>query len=234
MWVLSRDKQAVGDDVNSPVGHLREDRAQFQHLIFDKKWHYFGEADVCFLAVCEAGHFLALNQRLALWRLDVTQHAGGMTHYADWLTCGKEGLDQLDGVLVLGEIPHRTVAAWIEDGVEVFLPDAVQAKGLVELGFRSRVLLEPARKVGAEFGFVALGVERRPATLRGYERDLMSSILENVVRSSQLFEPEPSLATGVTQLIVGCQHHKYSHVLTPLLNSFWVRRPALPVPFAEP
>src|SRR5277367_569711 len=231
MWVLSRDKQAVGDDVNYPVGHLREDRAQFQHLIFDKKWHYFGEADVCFLAVGEAGHFLALNQRLALWRLDVTQHARGMTHYADWLTCGKEGLDQLDGVLVLGEIPHRTVAARIEDGVEVFLPDAVEAKGLVELSFRSHVLLEPQREVGAEFGFVALGVQRRPATLRGRERDPISSIFENVVGSSQLFEPEAGLATGVAQLIVGCQHHKYPHALTPLLNQLWFGRPALPLAF---
>jgi hypothetical protein len=58
----------------------------------------------------------------------------------------------------------------------------------VELSFRSRVLLEPARKVGAEFGFVALGVKRRPAALRGRERDLSPSFLENVVRSSGLFE----------------------------------------------
>jgi hypothetical protein len=54
------------------------------------------------------------------------------------------------------------MAARIEDGVEVFLFDAVKAKGLVELSFRSGVLLESERKVSAEFGFVALGVKRRP------------------------------------------------------------------------
>jgi hypothetical protein len=55
------------------------------------------------------------------------------------------------------------MAAWVEDGVEVFLPDAIKASGLVELSFRSRVLLEPLRKVSAEFGFVALGIKRWPA-----------------------------------------------------------------------
>jgi hypothetical protein len=53
------------------------------------------------------------------------------------------------------------MAARIEDGVEVFLLDAVKAKGLVELSFRSGVLLESERKVSAEFGLVALGVKRR-------------------------------------------------------------------------
>src|SRR5271154_5755587 len=215
MWVLSRDQQTIGDDVNLPVGLLREDGAQFQHLIFDKKGHYFGETDSFLLAVGEAGNFLALNQKLAVWRLDVTESAGGMTHYADRLTGGEEGLDQLDGVLVVGEIPHRAVATRIKDGVEVFVPDALEANGLVELSFRGRVLLEPSRKVGTEFGFVALGVERRPAALPGRERDLGSSVLENVVGGSELFEPEAGLATRVAQLIVGCQHHEYSHILTP-------------------
>src|SRR5580700_8789708 len=133
MWVLSRDQQTVADDVNRPVGLLREGRAQFQHLIFDKKGHYFGEADGFFLAVGKAGHFLALNRNLAVRRLDVTQRTRGMTHDGDWLTGGQERPDQLDGVLILGEIPHWAVAARVEDGVEVFLPDAIEANGLVEL-----------------------------------------------------------------------------------------------------
>ena len=72
MWVLSRGQQAVADDVNLPVGLLREDRTKFQHLIFDKKWHYFGEANGFFLAIGKAGNFLALNQNPAIRRLDVT------------------------------------------------------------------------------------------------------------------------------------------------------------------
>src|SRR6476620_10509139 len=140
--------------------------------MFDKKGHHFGEAHGFLLAVGEAGNFLALNQRLAVWRLDVTQRTRGVTNYGDWLAGGEEGLDQLDGALVFGEIPHRAMAARVEDAVETFLLDAVKANGLVELSFRSRVLLEPERKVSVELGFVALRVKRRSAALRGRERNL--------------------------------------------------------------
>jgi hypothetical protein len=68
-----------------------------------------------------------------------------------WLAGGEEGLDQLDGMTVFGEIPHRAMATRIEESVEVFLLDTVDANGLVELSLRSRVLLEPARQVGTEF-----------------------------------------------------------------------------------
>src|SRR5260370_14882742 len=211
MWILSRDQQAIADHVILPAGLLREDGTQLQHLVFDKKRHHFGEADLLFLAVGEAGNFLALHQKLAVRRLDVTQRTRGMTYDGDWLAGSKEGLDQLDGVLVLGEIPHRAVAARIEDGVEVLLPDAVEARGLVELGFRSRVVLEPARKVSAKLGLVALGVERGAIALRGGERDLGSGILENVVGSGKLLQPEACLSPGVTQLIVGRDNHQYLH-----------------------
>jgi hypothetical protein len=33
-------------------------------------------------------------------------------------------------MLIFGEIPHRAMAAWVEDGVKVFLLDAVEANGL--------------------------------------------------------------------------------------------------------
>jgi hypothetical protein len=202
MGVLSCDQQAVADDMRCPVRRLREDGAEFQHLILDKERHDFGEADFFFLAIGEAGHLLTLNHRFAVRRLDVTQCPRGMTHDADGLAGGKEGLDQLDGVLVFGEIPHRAVAARIKDGVEVFLLDAVKANGLVELSFRSRVLLEPERKVSTEIWFVALGIERRAAAFRRCERDLDAGVLENVVGSSEFFESEARFSSGVTQLIV--------------------------------
>jgi hypothetical protein len=70
-WILSRDQQAVADHVNSPICYLREDGAQFQHLIFDKEGHNFSETHLFLLAVGEAGNFLALNKKLAVRRLDV-------------------------------------------------------------------------------------------------------------------------------------------------------------------
>src|ERR1700730_9623658 len=114
MWILSRDPQAVADNVNLPIGLLREDGTQLQHLVFDKEGHHFGEDNLFLLAVGEPGDFLTLHQRLAFRCLDVTQRAGGMTYDGDCFAGGKEGLDQLDGVLVFSEIPHRTVAARVE------------------------------------------------------------------------------------------------------------------------
>ena len=72
------------------------------------------------------------------------------------LPAARKDFDQLDRVLVFGEIPHRPVAAGVENAVEVLLPDAVKANGLVELRFRGCVLLEPQCQVSADVRFVAL------------------------------------------------------------------------------
>jgi hypothetical protein len=55
-----------------PAGLLREDASHLEHLIFDKKGHHFRKANSFYLAVGETGNFLALNQKRAVWRLDVT------------------------------------------------------------------------------------------------------------------------------------------------------------------
>ena len=90
MRVLARYQQAVTDDVRRPVRLLREDSAKLQHFIFDKEGHDFGEADCFFLAVGEAGDFLALDQKLAIRGPNVPQRSGGMAHDADWFAGGDE------------------------------------------------------------------------------------------------------------------------------------------------
>jgi hypothetical protein len=57
------------------------------------------------------------------------------------------------------------VATRIEDGVEVFLLDAVQAQGFAKLGFCSGILFKSDGKVGPELRLVTLGVERRTTAL---------------------------------------------------------------------
>ena len=129
----------------------------------------------------------------------------------DWLAGSNKGLDQVDGILVLGEIPHRAMATRVEDGVEVFLLDAVEANGLIELSFRRGVLLEADREISTGFGFVALGIERRTAAFRRCERDLDAGVLENVVGSRRLFEPKSRVSPSITQLVVGCDNHQHFH-----------------------
>jgi hypothetical protein len=56
--------------------------------------------------------------------------------------------------------------------------------------------------VGLESRLVALGGERRLATLGRGQHDLRTGILEGVVRRGQLFVPEAGLAAGVAELVV--------------------------------
>ena len=127
------------------------------------------------------------------------------------MPAARKELDQFDRVLVLGEIPHRAVTARIEHRVEVFLLDAVETNGLVELRFRLFVAFEAERELGAVFGLVALGIERWPSAFRGSQRDINAGILEDVVGSGELFEPETCLASGVTELVVGSDNHQHLH-----------------------
>ena len=95
------------------------------------------------------------------------------------------------------------MATGIEDRVETFLLHAVEVDGLVQLSFRIDIVFEADRKVGPEFRFVTLGVERRTTAFRGCQRNLSPGILENEVGSSELFEPEARLSSCVTELVVG-------------------------------
>src|SRR5262249_58865201 len=109
------------------------------------------------------GHVLALDERLASRGLDMAQYAGGVADQGDELACGEEGFDQLDRILVFREVPHRTMAAWIEDGIVVFLFYAIEAQRLVELGFGIGVLLEATGDVGLKAGVWGLGSWDRAA-----------------------------------------------------------------------
>jgi len=112
------------------------------------------------------------------------------------------------------------VTAGIEDGIETFLFHAVKANSFVKLSFRSGVLLEPARKIGPEFGLVTLGIKRGTTPLRRGECDLSPRLLENVVGSGELLEPEAGLAPRVSELVVRSENHQNFHGLLLLLGEF--------------
>src|SRR5277367_2828054 len=101
-----------------------------------------------------------------------------MADNRDRFTSGKEGFNQFDRVGVFRQIPHRSMSAGIKDGVEIFLPDAVEANGLAELCFRGRVLFKPDCNVRTKLRLVALGVERRTAAFRRCESERSAGFLE--------------------------------------------------------
>src|SRR5262249_61876927 len=102
----------------------------------------------------------------------MAQRAGSVADKCNGFAGSEERFDQFDRVLVFCEIPHRAMAARIEDGVVVFLSHAVEAQRLVELGFGARILLEPMRDVSLKAGIFALRIERRGGGAAGCEGGL--------------------------------------------------------------
>ena len=64
-----------------------------------------GEADGLLLAIGEAGHIFAGDQRRAIRPHDIAQHARSVADEGDGLARRDEGSDQSDRMRILGEIP---------------------------------------------------------------------------------------------------------------------------------
>src|SRR5262245_19727072 len=76
--VLAGNQLAVPDRVNAPVLDLGEDGAEAHQLVLDEEGYHLRQAHLFFLAIGEAGHMLAVDERLVSRRLDMAQHAGGV------------------------------------------------------------------------------------------------------------------------------------------------------------
>src|SRR5262249_51870385 len=107
--------------MDAPVLDLGVSGAEVEQLVFDEERDDLGQANSLLLPVGEPSYVLALDQWLANGGLDVAQGAGGMTDQRHRLPGGEEGLDQLYGIGVFGQVPHRAVAARIEDSIVVLL-----------------------------------------------------------------------------------------------------------------
>src|SRR5688572_33442492 len=75
--------------------------------------------------------------------------------------------------------------------------------------------LEAVGELGLEARLVALRIQRRLAALRRRQDDIRARILELVIGSSELFEPEASLLTGVAELVMRGENHEDLHARLP-------------------
>ena len=62
--------------MNAPVLDLGKGGADPHQLVFDKEGHHIRQSYLFFLAIGEAGHGLAFDERLAVRRLDMAERAG--------------------------------------------------------------------------------------------------------------------------------------------------------------
>ena len=146
--------------MNAPVLDLGKGGTEAHQFVLDKEWRHLRQSYLFLLAIGETGHGLAWYPRLAVWSLDMAQRAGSVADQREGLADSQKGFYQLDRVLVFGEIPHWPMTTGVEDGVVVFLPNAIEAHRPVELGVGVGIRLEPAGEVGLKVRLVALGIER--------------------------------------------------------------------------
>src|SRR6202008_3512618 len=88
------------------------------------------------------------------------------------------------------QVPHRAVAAGVEDGVEVLGLDAVEANRCREPRLCLCIGFERTGEAALKVWLVALRIERRLAALRRGQHDLGAGVFERVVRGGELLEPE--------------------------------------------
>src|SRR5262249_43885243 len=117
------------------------------------------ECDCRFLAIGEARPSLAFHDWLAL-ELDTMEHAGRMADGSDRFAGTVEGLDEGNGTQILSQVPHRAVAAGIEDRVVVRGFDVAEPQGVCQHRLGCGILLETPRQFGLALRRVADRVER--------------------------------------------------------------------------
>jgi hypothetical protein len=112
-----------------------------------------------FLTVGEAGNTLSLHQRRAPVS-NVTEHTWGVTDEGNRLARIVEGLEQLDGILALCEVPRWPVAADVKHRVEIFRFHVGKFGRLGECLLRGRVFLEARLCGGLVVRQIAFGIDR--------------------------------------------------------------------------
>ena len=114
-----------------------------------------------------------------------------------------------------GKVPERPMPARVEDPVERCDIDIRKFLSRSQLRLRLAVFLVAFGRRGLCIGLVGLGIERRLAACGTGQRDLVSGVLENVIGSSELFEPEARLVACVAKLVVARQDHQDFHEFRP-------------------
>jgi hypothetical protein len=72
-------------------------------------------------------------------------------------------------------------------------------------------VLEALGHLGLGVRRIAFRIQRGLTTLGGGEDDFSASVLEDVVRGGEFFEPEAGGFAGVAELVVGCEHDENFH-----------------------
>src|SRR5258705_3889584 len=103
---------------------------------------------------------------------------------------------------VIGEIPQRAVATWIEGGIMVARRNARQHPGVRQLGLRVTVALKANSRCGLRLGPLASRIDRGQASLGRCKCKNDAGVLKDIVGRSELIEPEAGLLASVPKSVL--------------------------------
>src|SRR5262249_45175865 len=113
------------------------------------------------------------------------------------------------------EVPHRAVAAKIDDSVEVLGHDLLELERVGKVGSCFLIALEPLHVLGMVVRSIASRIDGRLTAGRRRQRDIRAGILESVVGRAKFLQPEARLRSIVADPIVRAQHHENLHRMSP-------------------
>ena len=127
--ILAGHEMAVHQHEGAPIGtFFIKPAVRLEHVFYQKR-HHRGEPHGLFLGVGETGHAATAYQRLAACAQGVFENRRRVADRADGAVARCEGFDQPLAVLAFRQIPQRSVAARIEDGVVFIGIDFAQRDG---------------------------------------------------------------------------------------------------------
>src|SRR6478672_960072 len=110
------------------------------------------------------------------------------------------------------------MATGVEDCIELVGRNLREWYGVGERRLGLLVFLEAAHGVGLRSRIIALGIEWRLSSFGRGQRNVHPGVLEDVVRSGELLQPESGLPARVAEPIVRSENHQNSaHLVPPLL-----------------
>jgi hypothetical protein len=175
--------------------------AGLEHVLH-QEGHHLIQLNGLFLAIGEAGDFLALDQELAVGAAHMAEDTRRVADGANDLVLPDGLFNQGNSGGVLGQIPERAVAAGQEDGVVIIGVDIGQLFCVRECRFAFSVRLESFGAVGSGIRRGTIGVNWRLAPFGRGQRDLGAGVFEDVIGAGELFQPETGLVTGVAHFAV--------------------------------
>src|SRR5512133_2237175 len=102
------------------------------------------------------------------------------------------------------------MATGIEDCIELVGRNLRERYGVGERSLGLLVSLEAAHRVGLQGRIIALGIEWGLSSFGRGEGDVHPGVLEDVVRSGELLQPESGLPARAAEPIVRSENHQNS------------------------